>query len=51
MRRTEMEATIKDIKEFFGYTSLAQLRDEWASLTEEEKKYFKEAVGAEIHGK
>ena len=38
------EATLKEIKEFFGEKSNSKFAAEWKALSDEEKNYFKNAV-------
>ena len=42
-----VNATIAEIKAFFNMEGAAMMA-EWKKLSEEEKTYFKEAVGAEL---
>lgn len=48
----ERMATVTEIWKFFGKTenctSLADFRNEWAQLSDEEKEFFKKEVGAVI---
>ena len=43
------EASLTEIKNFFEYDSPTRFKNDWVRLSEEERKYFKQAVGAEIH--
>jgi hypothetical protein len=43
------EATLTEIKSFFGFSSPTEFKDSWVKLNEEERKYFKVAVGQELH--
>jgi hypothetical protein len=40
------EATLKEVKEFFGENSNTRFAQEWKVLSDEEKEYFKTAVAA-----
>lgn len=42
------EATLTEIREFFGYEGLAELKRDWIALDSDEKTYFKTAVAEEI---
>ena len=44
------KATATDVKNFFGFNTTKEFKDEWTVLTDEEKEYFKTAVGEEIYG-
>lgn len=44
----ERDATLTEIREFFGYEGLAELKKDWTALSAEEKAYFKKAVAEEI---
>jgi mRNA-degrading endonuclease RelE of RelBE toxin-antitoxin system len=39
------QASITEIKEFFGYEGLAEFKKDWTKLDEAERQYFKDAVG------
>lgn len=38
-------ATVKEIKEFFGFTSVAQMNAEWKQLTDKDKEQIREGIG------
>lgn len=42
------EATISEVRDFFGYTATRDFMNEWKELPASYKQYFKEAVGAEL---
>ena len=42
------EATIKQIKDYFGFTDSREFLREWKELSDDDKRYFKEAVGQEL---
>jgi hypothetical protein len=43
------EASILQIKEYFEYASNTEFMMDWKELSDDEKKYFKEAVGQEVN--
>jgi hypothetical protein len=48
-----MSATLKDIADYFktgdpARDSLGKFKDEWMSLSEEERDFFKESVGTAL---
>ena len=44
----EVEASIKDVKSFFGIGSSKEFAKEWKELTDTDKIEIKELVGAEL---
>jgi mRNA-degrading endonuclease RelE of RelBE toxin-antitoxin system len=42
------QASIKDVKAYFEFKSSKDFMKEWKELSDEDKEYFKEAVGEEL---
>jgi hypothetical protein len=39
------EATIMDVKNYFGYSNAAEFRQEWSKLTDQDRKDLKIGIG------
>jgi hypothetical protein len=42
------EATLREVMNYFSYTSMTEFRKDWNALSDEEKKEFKEGVAKAI---
>lgn len=42
-------ATLLEVKEFFEYKTITELKEDWVKLSEDEKEWFKTEVGKVIH--
>ena len=38
------QGLLMKLKEFFGYSSLKEFRDDWSKLTDQEKEWFKSEI-------